>query len=52
MWNPSTRDCECNMTCKIAKSSDIKICSCDKGLFGKLVLACEDELLIQRRSQK
>ena len=31
--------------CKIDKYSDTKKCSCEKRLMGKLVLACEDEIL-------
>ena len=45
MWNPSTYDCACNKACKIDKHLDIKNCSCEKRLIGKLVLACEDEIL-------
>ena len=45
MWNLSTWDFECNKSCKIYKRFDIKNCSCEKCLFGKLVLACEDEIL-------
>ena len=45
MWNPSTCDCECNKACKIDEYLNIKNCSCEKRLFGKLVLACEDEKL-------
>ena len=45
MWNPSTCDCECNKTCKIDEYLDIRNCSCEKRLFGKLVLVCEDEML-------
>ena len=37
--NPST------CYCKIAAHLDTKKCLCKKGLFGKLVLVCEDELL-------
>ena len=45
MWNPSTCHCECNKSCKIDEYLDFKSCSCKKHLFGKLVLACEDEIL-------
>ena len=45
MGNSSTYDCECNKSCKIDKYLDTKTCSCEKRLFGKLVLACEDEKL-------
>ena len=43
MWNPST--CECNKACKIDEYLDPKSCSCEIRLFGKLVLACGDEIL-------
>ena len=45
MWNLSTCDCECNKACKIYECFDTKNCSCEKRLFGKLVSACEDEIL-------
>ena len=45
MWNASTCDCECNKACKIDEYLDIKNCSCEKHLIGKLVLECEDEIL-------
>ena len=35
----------CNKACKIEQYLDIKNCSCKKHLFGKLVIACEDEIL-------
>ena len=38
-------NCECNKAFKIDKYLDITNCSCEKGLFGKLGLACEDEIL-------
>ena len=38
-------DCECNETCKIDIYLDIKNCLYKKCLFGKLVLACENEIL-------
>ena len=41
----STCDCECNNTCKIDEYLHIKGCSCEKHLIGKLVLACEDNIL-------
>ena len=44
MWNPSTCDCECNKACKIDEYLDIKNCSCEKCLIGKLLLECEDEI--------
>ena len=45
MWNPSTCDCECSKACIIDEYLDIKNCSCEKRIFGKLVLACEDGIL-------
>ena len=36
-------DCECNKACE--KHLDIKKCSCEKLLIGKLVLECEAEIL-------
>ena len=47
MWNPSTChcECECNRACKIDEYLDIKNYSYVKRLFGKLVLACADEIL-------
>ena len=44
MWNPSVFNCECNKACKIDDYLDIKNCSYEKCLFGKLVLGCEDEI--------
>ena len=44
-WNPSTCDCECDKTCKIGVYLYVKNCSYKRRLFGKLVLACEDEIL-------
>ena len=45
MWNPSICDCERNKSCKIDEYLDITKCLCKKHLFGKLVLACENEIL-------
>ena len=45
MWNPSTCNCECNKASKIDEYLNTKNFSCEKHLFGKLVLACEDEIL-------
>ena len=45
MWNPSMCDCECNKACNIDEHLDIKNCSCEKRLIGKLVLECEGELI-------
>ena len=38
MWNPSMRDCECNIACKIDQYLDIKNCSSENRLTGKFVL--------------
>ena len=45
MWNSSTCDCESNKACKIDEYLNIRTCSCEKRLIGKLVLECEDEIL-------
>ena len=45
MWNPGSCDCECNKACKIDECLDIINCSYEKHLIGKLVLACEGEIL-------
>ena len=45
MWNHSTFDCERNKAYKYDKYLDTKNCSCEKRLIGKLVLACDDEML-------
>ena len=39
-----TCDWECKKACKIDEYLDIKYCSCENGPFGKLVLACEQEM--------
>ena len=44
MWNPSPGDCECK-TIKVDEYLDIKNCSYEKRLFGKLVLAYKGETL-------
>ena len=45
IWNSSICDCKCKKACKIYEYLDIKNCSCEKGLIGKLVLECQDEML-------
>ena len=45
IWNPSRCDCECNKATKLDEYLDIKNCSCEKCLSGKLALECEDEIL-------
>ena len=45
MWNPSTCDCKCDKTCETGKSLDNTNCAFNKGISGKLVLACQDEML-------
>ena len=52
MWNLSTGDCECDKAWKIDKYLDIKDFSCKKSLFGKLVLACEHEILNTAEKKK
>ena len=42
---PSTCNFQYINGCKIDEGLNIKICSCIKRLFGKLVLACEDEII-------
>ena len=44
IWNPSTCDCKCHKACRIDEYLDIKNCSYEKRLIGKLVLECEDEI--------
>ena len=46
MWNPSTCGFKCNKACKIEEYLDIKKSSCEKHLIRKLVLECEDEILV------
>ena len=43
-WNPSMYEYECNKASKFVEYLDIKKYSCEKHLFGKLLLACEDEI--------
>ena len=45
IWNPSRCDCWCNNSEKIDEYLHIKNCSWKKHLFGKLVLAYENEIL-------
>ena len=45
VWNPSMYECQCNKGCKFNKFLKTKNCSCEKRLFGKLVLTCEVEIL-------
>ena len=42
---PNTCDCECNKVCKVDENLDIENCSCEKHLFDKLVITCEDGIL-------
>ena len=44
MWNLSTCNSECNKAFKIDEYLNIKNCSCEKRLIGKLVLGCEDKI--------
>ena len=45
MWNSAICDYESDKASKIDEYLDIKNFSCKKGLFGKLLIACEDEIL-------
>ena len=47
IWNSSTGNFECSSACKIDGYLDMfrKNYSCEKRLFDKLVLMCEDEVL-------
>ena len=47
IWNSSTGNFECSSACKIDGYLDMfrKNYSCEKRLFDKLVLMCEDEIL-------
>ena len=49
IWNSSACDCECIKHVKLIDiikiELDIKNCTCEKRLIGKLVLECEDEIL-------
>ena len=45
IWSRSTSVCEYNKVCKIEEYFDTQNCSCKKRLIGKLVLACENEIL-------
>ena len=45
MCNTSTCDCDYNMVCESDEYLDIINYLCEKCLFDKLVLACEDEIL-------
>ena len=47
MWNPSSSDGKV----KLMKYLDIKNCSCEKRLFGKLVTTCEDQILNTMKPQ-
>ena len=40
MWNPSICVCECNKAFITDEYFDIKNCSCEKCLIGKLLLTC------------
>ena len=45
LQNPRIYDCECDKASKISEYLDIENSACKKRLFGKLVLACENEIL-------
>lgn len=38
-------DCECDKVCKIDDYLHLKNCWYEKGIIGKLVLTCKDEIL-------
>ena len=40
MWN--LNKCDCNKSSEIDEFLEIKTCSCEKYLIGKLILKCED----------
>ena len=46
LGNPRACHCECNKACTIDEYLDIENCSCEKHLLSKLVLACEDQILL------
>ena len=45
MRNPRRFHCERNKAYKIDKYLDVKNCSCEKCLFCRSVISCEDEIL-------
>ena len=44
MWDRTTSDFQCIKACNIDKYLGIENCLCGKCLFGKIVLACKDEI--------
>ena len=45
MWNLSTCDCKCNKVRKINEYLVPRNLLCEKRLIGKVLLACEDEMV-------
>lgn len=45
LFSPNRSNCECNKPCKVDKYLNAKNCSFQKGLFGELVLTCEDQII-------
>ena len=45
IWNPGSCDFGCNQSCKTDKYLDVKNCSYENRLLGKLVLECQDKIL-------
>ena len=50
MQSPSMCDCKCNKPNEIDEYLDIKNYLCKKLTFGKLLSACEDEMLITTKT--
>ena len=44
MWDRTASDFQCNKASNIDKYLGIENCLCRKYLFGKIVLACKDEI--------
>lgn len=42
-WNPGTCECECNREFRTGKCLDLKNCKCQKRIFDKLILHCEND---------
>ena len=40
MWNPSTCECQCDMSCKPGQYLDYKKCVCKNKLIGKIISEC------------
>ena len=46
IWNPCPCECESDKSCDVGKYLDYANCKYRKGIIDKLVLECEDEVLI------